>query len=91
MGMVTFVLALMFGVAAGALGVLGWRAQDPRARARYSGACAVALIQALTFGTMATYSSLQSPGYIVTLTITGVILIGALIFWGRRPGSTEPQ
>ncbi len=83
---VTFVLALLFGVAAGGLWIWG-RVAEGKQRAYLFAGGAIALIQALTFGVMATYPSIQSPGYIVVLVVVGVGLVGSLAYLARRAGN----
>ncbi len=85
---VAFVLALVFGLATGALGVLGWR-NEGRARAYYTAAGAVAFVQALTLGVIATYPSLQNGGYILVVALLGVVLVGVLAYFAQPGRSTN--
>lgn len=78
-----FVLALVFGAAAGGLWIWG-RVAEGKQRAYVFAGGAIALIQALSFGVMATYPALQSPGYIAVLTAVGVGLVGWLAYLGRN-------
>lgn len=80
-----FILALVFGAAAGGMWIWG-RVAEGKARAYLFAGGAVAMIQALSFGVMATYPSLQTPGYIAVLAVVGVGLVGALAYLGSRPG-----
>ncbi len=82
---VVFVLALLFGAAAGGLWIWG-RVADGKQRAYLFAGGAIALIQALTFGVMATYPSIQSPGYIVALVVVGAGLVGALALLAKKAG-----
>ena len=77
-----FVLAVAFGVLAGARAVIARGSAGPK-RAYYTGGAAVSLIQALTFGVMATYPALQTAGYIIVIALVGVALTGILVYRGR--------
>ncbi|WP_099331569.1 hypothetical protein [Actinomyces minihominis] len=83
MGVLVFVLALVFAVAAGGLFMVA-RVSQPRKRAYFTGAAGVALIQALTFGVMATYPAMQLPGYIIIVALVGVVLVLGLVYLGSR-------
>ena len=82
MTVLVFVLAVAFGVLAGALAVIA-RVSPAKKRAYYTGGAAVSLIQALTFGVMATYPALQTAGYIIVIALVGIVLTGILVYRGR--------
>ncbi len=83
MGVLVFVLALVFAVAAGGLFMVA-RVSQPRKRAYFTGAAGVALIQALSFGVMATYPALQLAGYIVIVAVVGAALVLGLIYLANK-------
>ena len=82
MTVLVFVLAVAFGVLAGALAVIA-RVSPAKKRAYYTGGAAVSLIQALTFGVMATHPALQTAGYIIVIALVGIVLTGILVYRGR--------
>ncbi len=92
-----FVLAVIFALLTGVLAMIAVRVHrgqvaptsmlgdvPARAAAYFGAAGAVSLIQTLAFAGAALYPPLATPGYLATLTVTGLVLVGVLIWLGVR-------
>lgn len=83
MSIVAIIFGALFALACGVFWALATRSEG-RVSLYYWIGAGISLLQALALGIAAFYSEVGTPGYIITVTVVGLVLVAAIVWLSSR-------